>query len=125
MSAYEYEIMSNKVNVNFSNKISLENRYSIKTKNELARLINSFEVSKYLKFKDAVLEDYEDISCNENYDVNDFIIDEIRNENLKNKLILQFEPLDKANYLNNDILSFLVSEVSFIYPEYKCEGKLL
>ena len=125
MSAYEYEIMSNKVNVNFSNKISLENRYSIKTKNELARLINSFEVSKYLKFKDAVLEDYEDISCNETYDVNDFIIDEIRNENLKNKLILQFEPLDKANYLNNDILSFLVSEVSFIYPEYKCEGKLL
>lgn len=125
MSAYDYEIMSNKVNVNFSNKISLENRYSIKTKNELARLINSFEVSKYLKFKNAVLEDYEDISCNETYDVNDFIIDEIRNENLKNKLILQFEPLDKANYLNNDILSFLVSEVSFIYPEYKCEGKLL
>lgn len=125
MSAYEYEIMSNKVNVNFSNKISLENRYSIKTKNELARLINSFEVSKYLKFKDAVLEDYEDISCNETYDVNDFIIDEIRNENLKNKLILKFEPLDKTNYLNNDILSFLVSEVSFIYPEYKCEGKLL
>ena len=125
MSAYDYEIMSNKVNVNFSNKISLENRYSIKTKNELARLINSFEVSKYLKFKNAVLEDYEDINCNETYDVNDFIIDEIRNENLKNKLILQFEPLDKANYLNNDILSFLVSEVSFIYPEYKCEGKLL
>lgn len=122
---YEYELMTNKVKVNFSNKMSLEKRYTVKTKSELARVINSFEVSKYLRFKEVTLEDYAECNSNETYDVNDFIIDEIRDDNVKKRLILQFEPLDKENYLNKDILSFLVSEVSFLYPEYKCEGRLL
>lgn len=123
--SYEYELMTNKVKVNFSNKISLEKRYTVKTKSELARVINSFESSRYLKFKEVVLEDFEDYAADETYDVNDFIIDEIRDDNVKRRLILQFEPVDKENYMNNDILSFLVSEVSFLYPEYKCEGILL
>ena len=122
---YEYELMTNKVKVNFSNKISLEKRYTVKTKSELARVINSFEASKYLRFKEVTLEDYVECNSNETYDVNDFIIDEIRDDNVKKRLILQFEPVDKENYLNKDILSFLVSEVSFLYPEYKCEGRLL
>lgn len=125
ISDYEYELMTNKVKVNFSNKMSLEKRYTVKTKSELARVINSFEVSKYLRFKEVTLEDYAECNSNETYDVNDFIIDEIRDDNVKKRLILQFEPLDKENYLNKDILSFLVSEVSFLYPEYKCEGRLL
>lgn len=123
--SYEYELMTNKVKVNFSNKISLEKRYTVKTKSELARVINSFESSRYLKFKEVVLEDFENYAADETYDVNDFIIDEIRDDNVKRRLILQFEPVDKENYMNNDILSFLVSEVSFLYPEYKCEGILL
>lgn len=122
---YEYELMTNKVKVNFSNKMSLEKRYTVKTKSELARVINSFEASKYLRFKEVTLEDYAECNSNETYDVNDFIIDEIRDDNVKKRLILQFEPIDKENYLNKDILSFLVSEVSFLYPEYKCEGRLL
>ena len=122
---YEYNLMTNKVKVNFSNKMSLEKRYTIKTKSELARVINSFEASKYLKFKEVILQDYTDSFDYEAYDVNDFIIDEIRDDNVKKRLILQFEPVDKENYLNKDILSFLVSEVSFLYPEYKCEGRLL
>ena len=55
-SKYEYELMTNKVNVNFSNKLAFENPYTIKTKTELARVINSFKASKYLKFKDIKLE---------------------------------------------------------------------
>lgn len=122
---YEYEVISNKVKINFSNKMSLEKRYTVKTKSELARVINSFEASKYLRFKEVILKDSKEDSSNETYDVNDFIIDEIRDDNYKKKLILQFEPVDKESYINKDILSFLVSEVSFLYPEYKCEGRLL
>ncbi|MGN0145069.1 MAG: normocyte-binding protein [Clostridium sp.] len=122
---YKYGLMTNSVKVNFSNKMALEKRYTVKTKSELARIINSFEASKYLKFKEVVLEDYDYSSRNDSYDVNDFIIDEIRDDNVKKKLVLQFEPVNKENYLNKDILSFLVSEVSFLYPEYKCEGRLL
>lgn len=122
---YTYGLMSNRAKVNFSNKMALEKRYTVKTKSELARVINSFDASRYLRFREAVLEDYDNNSIDDAYDVNDFIIDEIRDNSVKKKLVLQFEPVDKENYMNKDILSFLVSEVSFLYPEYKCEGRLL
>ena len=122
---YEYELMTNEVNINFSNKLSFEKPYTIKTKTELARVINSFKASNYLKFKDVKLEKKHSKKLKQTYDVNDFIIDEIRADNIKKILILYFEPVDKDNYLNKDILSFLVSEVQLIYPEYECEGRLL
>lgn len=122
---YEYELMTNEVNVNFSNKLSFEKPYTIKTKTELARVINSYKASEYLKFNNVNLEEICKEEVKESYEVNDFIIDEIRDENVKRVLILYFEPRDKDNYLNKDLLSFLVSEVQLIYPEYKCEGRLI
>lgn len=122
---YEYELMSNEVNINFSNKLSFNKSYTIKTKTELARLINSFKVSKYLIFKNVTLMEETLEENKQTYEVNDFIIDEIREDRIKKSLVLYFEPIDKENYLNKDILSFLVSEVQFIYPEYKCEGRLI
>lgn len=122
---YEYPLMTNEINNNFSNKLAFNKAYTIKTKTELTRLINSFKASKYLKFMDVVLEEKSEENSQETYEVNDFIINEIREDNIKKSLILYFEPIDKENYLNKDILSFLTSEVQFIYPEYKCEGRLI
>ena len=122
---YEYEFMTNKVNINFANKLAFAKPYTIKTKTELARVINSFQASKYLRFNDIKLQENYLEKSKETYDINDFIIDEIRDQNIKKVLILYFEPVDKDNYLNKDILSFLVSEIQFIYPEYECEGRLL
>ncbi|MDR5585853.1 normocyte-binding protein [Clostridium aquiflavi] len=120
-----YEIMSNYKNVNFSNRFLFNNRYVIKTKNEIAKLINSFEVSKHLRFRDLKIEELKFDEDKETYAANDFIIDEIREDNIKKSLVLYFEPKNKEYYLNKDILSFLVSEIQIIYPEYKCEGRLI
>ena len=117
--------MSNGVNINFSNKLAFNKSHTIKTKTELARLINSFKASKYLRFTDVALMEEVSDENEQTYEVNDFIIDEIREDNIKKSLILYFEPINKESYLNKDILSFLVSEVQFIYPEYKCEGRLI
>lgn len=117
--------MTNQVSINFSNKLAFDKSYTIKTKTELARLINSFKASKYLKFHDISLMESSKEEQEHTYEVNNFIIDEIREDNIKKSLILYFEPANKENYLNKDILSFLVSEVQFIYPEYKCEGRLI
>ena len=103
----------------------LQNNKNIKTKTDISRLVNSFDVSRYLKFKDVKLIDINNNVKKESYDANDFIADEIRESNIKKSLILLFEPLDKENYLNYDILSFIVSEVQFIYPEYQCEGRII
>lgn len=97
----------------------------IKSKSEIARLIGSFKISEKLIFKDVVVEDLLEEESREIYDANDFIIDEIREDNVKKALVLYFESRNKEDYLNNDILSFLVGEVQFIYPEYKCEGRLI
>lgn len=120
-----YEIMSNYKNVNFSNRFLFNNRYVIKTKNEISKVINSFEVSKHLKFMDLKIEEIKFEEDRETYDANDFIIDEIREDNIKKSLVLYFEAKNQEYYLNNDILSFLVSEIQIIYPEYKCEGRLI
>lgn len=120
-----YEIMSNYKNVNFSNRFLFNNRYVIKTKSEIAKLINSFEASKHLRFRDLKIEELKFDEDEETYDANDFIIDEIREDNIKKSLVLYFEAKNKEYYLNNDILSFLVSEIQIIYPEYKCEGRLI
>ena len=79
--------------------------------------------------------------ANECYELNDFIADEIREGNIKKVLMMYFKPCnmqentnisEKANYDSNsmeylfrDILSFIVSKIQFIYPEYKCEGRLI
>lgn len=122
---YEYELMTNEVNMSFSNKLAFEKPYTIKTKTELARVINSFKTSKYLIFTDVKLQEVYLDELKQTYEVNDFLIDEIRDENIKKVIILYFKPLDKENYLNKDILSFLVSEIQYLYPEYECEGRLI
>ncbi|WP_297428355.1 normocyte-binding protein [Clostridium sp.] len=122
---YEYELMTNEIKVNFTNKLAFEKPYTIKTKTELARVINSYKVSKHLIFNEVKLTaDYPE-EFKQTYEVNNFIIDEIREENVKKSLVLYFEPINKEYYLNKDILSFLVSEVQLLYPEYKCEGRLI
>ena len=121
---YQYELMTNEVNMNFANKLAFQKPYAIKTKMELSRVINSFNVSKYLIFKEFKLQEGYSEELKQTYEVNDFIIDEIRDENIKKVLILYFEPVNKRSYLNKDILSFLVSEIQYLYPEYECEGKL-
>ena len=125
LKKYEYEVMSNYMNISFSNRFSFNNRYMVKSKSEIARLISSFKVSEKLVFKDVIVEELVREEDRKIYDANDFIVDEIREENIKKSLVLYFETIDKDNYLNDDILSFLVGEVQFIYPEYKCEGRLI
>ncbi|MBW9153113.1 hypothetical protein [Clostridium estertheticum] len=57
--------------------------------------------------------------------MNYFIIDETREDNIKKVLKLYFKAKDKNYYLTRDILSFLVSEIQLLYPEYKCMGILI
>lgn len=122
---YEYELMSNEIMVNFANKLSFQNQFTIKSKIELAKMLGSYMVSKYLEFDDFKLENHQTQVIKETYEVNEFISDEIRDGSEKRTLLLYFNPRYKEYYLNRDILSFLVSEVQLLYPEYECEGRLI
>ena len=56
---------------------------------------------------------------------NHFIDDQIRLYTLKNILLLQFQPLITDDFLLYDHLSFLVSEIQMLFPEYRCVGELV
>lgn len=136
----EYQIMDNEQVDTFSNRISINNNQNIKTKSELLRLVNSYSISRYIKFLDLKLIDFKE-ETNESYDLNYFIVDEIRESKIKRVLMLYFTPcteLDSSNkvkqsddkedsmeYLYRDILSFIISRIQFVYQEYKCEGRLI
>ena len=61
----------------------------------------------------------------ETYSMNDFILDEIREDEYEKRLVLLFRKKSALTFLLRDIMSFLVSEVQLMYGEYRCEGRLL
>ena len=96
----------------------------IRTKTELAHFIKGFGLEDYVRYQDCQVED--DFPGNrETYAVNCFIPDEIRLRSTQKKLVLYFQPGKQERWLQRDILSFLVSEVQRIYPEYDCGGILV
>jgi hypothetical protein len=122
---YNYELMSNEVDSSFIGKLSLNNKCNVKTKAELERIIKSFKISEYLEFKHLELNEEKEDKTSESYNMNEFILDEIRDGDRGKVLALYFRAKDNNFYLNRDILSFLVSEIQLFYPEYHCEGRLI
>lgn len=122
---YLYPVLSNQYKESFSGSITEMYRKSIKTKAEMARLIESFPYEGYLKFRGMeITEEAPDGWESSNYSMDGFIQDEIRIGNLRQVLTIVFAPVDQENYLNEDIMSFLVTQVQKIFPEYLCLGRL-
>lgn len=123
---YLYPILSNGYKESFSGSITEMYRKSIKTKAEMARLIEAFPAGGGLEFQgyelqESAPEGYEEY----NYNMDGFIQDEIRVGSVQQVLMLHFSPKNPEDYLNEDIMSFLVTQVQKIFPEYLCIGKLV
>ena len=58
------------------------------------------------------------------YSVDDFIVDEIRLSRSRPHLCFKFQPKNDSDYLNQDIMSYLVSKIQWQLPEFKCVGVL-
>ncbi len=123
---YPYPVMGNRYKESFSANITELYRRSIKTRGEMARLIEAFDYGGYVNFRgvevcDAPPEHWEYA----NYNMDGFILDEIRIGNTRQVLLISFAPAEGENYLNEDIMSFLVTQVQKVFPEYLCVGRLI
>lgn len=58
------------------------------------------------------------------YSMDAFLEDEIRVGENRPGLIFRFRPADKENYLNQDIMSYLMSKIQWQMPEFECIGEL-
>jgi hypothetical protein len=122
---YNFELVSNSKKISFAEKLWNKSGKNIKTKAELIRMINSFEASKYLELKNVKIVRKEENIIEETYNMNYFIIDEIRDSEYGKKMILYFTSKEDHTFIRRDLLSFIISEIQLFYPEYKCEGRLI
>ncbi len=120
---YTYPVMQNERMENFAEKFQRKWGQSIKTKAELARFIKGFQLEEYVLYQDCqITQTFE--KARETYSMNPFIEDEMRDVRFQRKLILKFKAGRKERWLQRDIVSFIVSEVQRLYPEYECGGIL-
>jgi len=120
---YPYPVLSNARKDSFSER--LMHRYSsrIGTKAEMRKLLTSFKVSEYVALSD--LQFTGEKIKGDSYDMNHFIMDEIRVPAFQKTLVLSFRAKKLDTFFIRDIISFLVSEVQTVYPQYRCVGILL
>ncbi len=123
---YPYPVLSNQPKESFAGSLVEMYRRSIKTKAEMARMMEAFPYSRYVVFRDFEILDREPEELRAcNYNMDGFIVDEIRIGSLRQYLVLSFMVMEQGNFLNEDIMSFLVTQVQKLFPEYICVGKLV
>ncbi len=121
---YTFPIMGNGRAGSFAEKYQRKWNQHIRTKTELLHFIRGYGFEEYVSYQDCRIEDRFP-GAQETYSMNFFVQDEIRDREAQKKLLLCFRPGQKLEWLRRDIISFLVSEVQRIYPEYDCGGILL
>lgn len=121
---YNFEVLSNRRELGFVGKLASLKALVIRTRGEIARLMTSYELRKDLSFYDVELVNkYNKVIQTINY--NNFIDDNIRDNNSKQILVVKFRANNKEDFLIFDKMSFLVSEIQMLFPEYKCIGELI
>lgn len=121
---FTYPIMANQRKDEFVERFFKRQGMNVKTAAELKRFISGFGLEEYVEYSGYELTDHKK-EIPETYSMDSFILDEIRDNEFRKCLLLKFKGKGKYDFLLRDIMSFLVSEVQMLYPEYLCEGELL
>ncbi|WP_460014264.1 normocyte-binding protein [Lysinibacillus sp. CTST325] len=116
-----YELVSNRRIEHFIHKFANKYTANVKTKGEITRMINSFEAADSFELVDVEIVDaYSGTSFT--HSANTFLTEMIGEDNHKKTMLLKFKANEERNFIANDILSFLVSEVQRHFFEYECVG---
>ena len=97
----------------------------VRTQAELARRINSYGWQEEIVYLGAVVETGERPCEEETYTMNSFVIDEIRSQSNDKRLMLKFKLKQPHLFYARDVISQIVSDIQFLYPEYRCEGRIV
>lgn len=119
-----FPLMDNQVSRTFSSHVRDSYQRQIKTKTELIRYLISLGYTEYVRVKEIdILQD--PFMNKETYQMDAFIQDEMRLEKQTGQLVVKFEAIKRENFLTRDVMSYLVSSISHLYPEYECLGQLV
>lgn len=120
---YGYPILSNAHKENFLVGYSRQQSKVIRTKAELYRQLDAFEISDLFEIKEIeIINKHE--GQDETYLVNNFIEEDIRPDDGRKVMVVTYTTVEET-YLARDIMSFIISELQQFFPEYKCIGKMI
>lgn len=97
----------------------------VRTKGELRKRIGALQVEKYLKFKEIQAVDSLTWKEKNTYSMDAPIQEELQIYGNRPGLLFIFEAVDKSDYLNQDVLSYVVSSLQWELREYQCFGKIM
>jgi hypothetical protein len=120
---FPHDLMNNAPDDSFAARMIAYYGTVIKTNAELHRLLAAYDVSEYIELDSVSV--VSGIVMGETYEVNNFLKDEIRDLSVGKSLLLKFKPLKSDSYILRDVMSFLVSQVQVVYPEFHCAGVLI
>lgn len=95
-------------------------RPHIRTVAEAIRFAEGLSSRDYVSLLDVTAEAPENGKEIRTYQMDAFLPEEIRNQNAAPKLYFLCSLKQRENYLNQDMLSFLLSRFQLLYPEYQC-----
>lgn len=121
---FTYPVMTNQRKDEFVERFFQRQGVRVRTASELKRFLGGFGMEEYVEFHGYELTDHKS-EMPETYSMNSFMIDELRDNEYRKCLLLKFKGKGKHTFLLRDLMSFLVSEVQMLYPEYLCEGELM
>lgn len=103
----------------------INGRRCIHTYAEVRRYIKELGYEQYLELKEIKPIDKYQGKNRQTYSADWFMKDEIRTSQQRSNLLFVFQAVNRENYLNEDIMSYLVSKIQWQLPEYDCMGELL
>ena len=106
----------------FSDRFIRREHRTIRSVGEIARIIHTFADIQALTLEEIKIEDLR-LGALETYDLNPFTRDQIRRAEDKKVMKLTFKASEITPF-TRDQMSFLVSEIQFYFPEFKCVGEL-
>jgi hypothetical protein len=118
------ETCSNRRRRSFLGQFAAKRAAPVRTRGEIARIANSFETSVCFEFCDLEIGAHPGIK-RFTYDLNRFIVDDIRVATDRKIMKLKFRLKKPESYVTYDLLSFIVSEIQMNFPEYCCVGELV
>lgn len=118
---FDFPLVSNRRTKQFLQRYINHYSKDVKTRGEIFRIVESFEVAKSIQLVDIkILDDFKS-DLTTNY-LNSFLKNSISYLSAQKVLLLEFTTNEPKNFILNDLLNFLVSEVQQRFIEYRCEG---
>lgn len=120
-----YPYMTNQIKESFTNAYQRKYNRSIRTRAEIERKVFSYQVADYIRWERVQIKTGKEQQEIETYSMNPFPGEELHQPQKEKYLCLEFSKRPSWEFLQRDMVSFLVTVLQEYFYEYQVVGCLL